>query len=93
MKFIFPQNYTFNTKFLGIIDYSSIFLNFIWWLIIFIITKIFNFKLLLTIIFFIITCLPILLISLFGVNQENIVYIMKYVFIFFKKPKIYLYKK
>lgn len=27
MKFIFPQNYNFKNKLLGIIDYSSLFIN------------------------------------------------------------------
>ena len=30
MKFIFPQNYKFNTKILGIIDYQTAILNLIW---------------------------------------------------------------
>ena len=29
MKFIFPQNYDFNTKIFGFIDYSTAFLNII----------------------------------------------------------------
>ena len=35
MKFIFPQNYNFKSKFLGIIDYSTLFLNIVWDLFIF----------------------------------------------------------
>ena len=30
MKFIFPQNYKFTTKVLGIIDYQTAILNLIW---------------------------------------------------------------
>ena len=30
MKFIFPQNYDFKNKLLGIFDYSTIFINIIW---------------------------------------------------------------
>ena len=30
MKFIFPQNYNFNSKILGIIEYSSILLDIVW---------------------------------------------------------------
>ena len=30
MKFIFPQNYNFNTKLLGIIDYSVAIADLIW---------------------------------------------------------------
>ena len=93
MKFIFPQNYKFTTKLFGFLDYSTAILNFIWWFIIFIITKLFINDLFTKIIFFIITCFPILLLSLFGFNQENIIYVLKYLYLFFKNPKIYLYKK
>ena len=93
MKFIFPQNYNFNTKLFGLLDYPTAILNFIWWFIIFIITKIFVTDLLTKITIFIITCFPILLISLVGFHQENIIYVFKYLLIFYKKPKLYLYKK
>ena len=92
MKFIFPQNYNFNFKLFGFLDYKTIFFNLIWWFIIFLISNIFD-DLLLKIIFFIIFCFPILLISFFGFNQENIVYVLKYIFLYFKNPRIYLYKK
>jgi len=93
MKFIFPQNYNFNTKLFGLLDYPTAIFNFIWWFIIFIITKLFISDLLIKIIIFIITCFPVLLISLFGFHQENIIYVFKYLFIFYKSNKIYLYKK
>lgn len=93
MKFIFPQNYRFNTKFFGLFDYPTLIFNFIWWIIIFIITKLLIPNLLTKFIFFIITCFPILLISIFGFHQENIIHVFSYLFIFYKRPKIYLYKK
>ena len=93
MKFIFPQNYNFNTKLFGLLDYPTAIFNFICWIIIFIITKLFIKDLFIKIIFFIITCFPILLISLFGFNQENIIYVFKYLIIFYKNTKLYLYKK
>lgn len=93
MKFIFPQNYNFNTKLFGLLDYPTVIFNFILWFIIFIITKIFIIDLMTKIIIFIIICFPILLISLFGFQQENIIYVFKYLFIFYKSNKIYLYKK
>lgn len=93
MKFIFPQNYRFNTKLFGLIDYSTAIFNFIWWVIIFCLTKLFSFDLLTQIIIFIITCFPVLLISLFGFYQENIIYVFYYIFVFYKSPKLYLYKK
>ncbi len=93
MKFIFPQNYRFQTKLFGFIDYPTAILNFIWWFIIFIITKILMLDLFTKIIVFIITCFPVLLISLFGFRQENILYVFRYLFSFWKSHKIYLYKK
>ena len=93
MKFIFPQNYRFQTKLFGLIDYPTAILNFIWWFIIFFITKLLMLDLFTKIIVFIITCFPLLLISLFGFQQENILYVFRYLFSFWKSHKIYLYKK
>ena len=92
MKFIFPQNYRFQTKLLGFIDYQTAILNFVWWFIIFLITKIFMLDLFTKIIVFIITCFPVLLISLFGFQQENILYVLYYIAKYLFKPKVYLYK-
>lgn len=93
MKFIFPQNYNFSTKLFGIINYSTLFFNIFYWVIIFIISNLIFNKLSLKIIFIIITCFPILLISLFGFQQENIIYVLKYIIKFLFNPKLYLYKK
>ena len=70
MKFIIPQNYNFKNKVFGILDYSTIILNIIWYLVIF-----FTFHLLFTDwnikIFFIISfCLPMTLCSIFGFYGE-----------------------
>ena len=35
MKFIFPQNYKFNNKLFGIIDYSTAIVNIVWYVFIF----------------------------------------------------------
>ena len=40
MKFIFPQNYNFENKILGVIDYTTALFNVIWYLIIFLINLI-----------------------------------------------------
>ena len=42
MKFIFPQNYNFKNKLFGVIEYSTIFLNLIWDLIVFIFINLFQ---------------------------------------------------
>jgi hypothetical protein len=93
MKFIIPQNYNFKNKIFGIIDYSTVFFNIIWYLIIFLIINFlltdWNIK-----IFLIISlCFPITLFSIVGFNGEPIVYVFKYVIKYIFRPKLYLYKK
>ena len=93
MHFIFPQNYFFNTKLFGVIDYSTAILNIILWLIIFLIIKNLIIPLIIKISIFIIICFPFLLISIIGLNNENILYVFTYLFKFLKSKKIYLYNK
>lgn len=93
MKFIFPQNYSFNTKLFGLIDYQTAILNLCCWVITFVITSLLKLNLFSKIIIFIIFCFPILLISIFGIHQENILYVFYYIFNFIKRSKIYLYQK
>ena len=43
MKFIFPQNYKFNNKILGVFDYSTAIINIVWYVFVYIIINfIFN---------------------------------------------------
>ena len=92
MKFIFPQNYNFKNKLFGIIDYSTIFLNIIWDLIIFIFINIFN-NLNIKIFLFFILCFPLLLFSISGFNGESILYVLSYISKYLLKQKIILFKK
>lgn len=93
MKFIFPQNYDFKNKLLGIIDYSTAFVNLLWYALIFLfINLIFN-DLTLKIFLFVIFCFPLLLFSMAGFNGENILYVFSYLIRFLLKPKLFLYKK
>ena len=92
MKFIFPQNYNFNSKLFGVIDYSTLLINLFWFFIIFLFLHLFN-NLTFKIIFFIITCFPVFLLSIIGFNHENIFYVICYLFKYLKSNKIYLYKK
>ena len=93
MKFIIPQNYNFKNKILGIIDYSTAFFNIIWYIAMFVILHLlfndWNIKVFLLISL----CFPITLFSIVGFNGEPIVYVFKYVFKYFLRPKLYLYKK
>ena len=92
MKFIFPQNYNFKNKLFGVIEYSTIILNLIWDLFIFIFINFFN-NLNIKIFLFFIFCFPLFLFSITGFNGESIIYVIRYIFNFLIKQKIYLFKK
>ena len=93
MKFFFPQNYNFKNKLFGVLDYNTVIANIIWILIILISINIFFQDLNIKIFLFIIFCFPFLLLSVFGFNGENILYVFSYIFRFFIKQKIYFYNK
>lgn len=92
MKFIFPQNYNFKNKLFGTIDYSTIILNLIWDLFIFIFVNFFN-NLNIKIFLFFVLCFPLLLFSFSGFNGENIIYVMTYIFKFLFKQKLLFFQK
>ncbi len=93
MKFIFPQNYNFKNKFLGVIDYSTLLLNIIWDLFIFALINLFFQNATIKIFIFIIFCLPIFLFSIVGFNHESIIYILIYFIKYLKSPKLHFYYK
>ena len=93
MKFIVPQNYDFKNKLFGIINYSTLIFNIIWFILTFSILQLlfenWNIKIFLLISF----CFPITIFSIVGFNGEPIIYVFKYILKYFFKPKLYLYKK
>ena len=93
MKFIFPQNYNFNNKLFGFIDYTTAIFNIFWFLFVFLLVNLLFSSLMIKIIICTIFCFPILLLSIIGFNGENIVYVFSYLFNFIKKQKIYFYNK
>ncbi len=93
MKFIFPQNYDFKNKLFGILDYSTVFVNFLWYAFVFIIVNLFFQNLTWKIFIFIVLCFPLLLLSFSGFHGENILYVFSYLIRFYLRPKLYLYKK
>ena len=93
MKFIFPQNYDFKNKIFGVIDYSTAFVNLLWYAFIFILVNVFFKSLSLKIFIFILCCFPLLLFSFVGFNGENIIYVFSYLIRFLLKSKLFLYKK
>lgn len=93
MTFVFPQNYNYNMKLLGFISYSTAILDAILGIVIFgIVNLIFN-SLNLKIYFFIGFYLPILLFSVFGINRENVIIVIRYIYKYIKNRKVYLYMK
>ena len=93
MKFIFPQNYNFKNKILGIIDYTTAIVNVVWYVLVFLIVNFLFNSINLKIIFFIIFCFPLFLFSFAGFNGENIIVVFKYMFNFIFKPKLLFYSK
>lgn len=93
MKFIFPQNYNFTNKLFGFIDYTTVIINIILGIIIYFPLHLFIKSLILRISIFIILFLPFLLFSIIGFNHEKILYILQYLYTFFRTPKFYLYCK
>ena len=92
MKYIFPTNYNFKNKILGIIDYPTLIFNILYFLIIFLIFNMIFRNLSLKIMFIIIFYFPIFIFSIVGFNHENILYSIFYIVKYFFMPKIYLYK-
>lgn len=93
MNFIFPKNYNFKAKFLGIIDYSTAILNIIiGGILLSLINFIFK-DLTLKIYLFISLYFPIFLFSILGINKENFITVFIYMIKFFKNQNVYLYKK
>lgn len=93
MKFIFPQNYDFKNKLFGIIDYSTAFVNLLWYAFVFLFVNFIFKSLTIKIFVFVVLCFPLLLFSFAGFNGENILYVFSYLFRFLLRPKLFLYKK
>ena len=93
MKFVFPQNYNFKSKLLGIIDYTSAIIDLIWGGIVYIILNLIFKNFQIKIFFFIVLVLPIIIISIVGINGENMLNVMMYFFKYLIKSKVYIYNK
>lgn len=93
MKFVFPRNYNFNTKLFGVIDYFTIIINIIFDFFIFSLSNLIFNNINIKIFICISLCFPIWLLSIVGLNNENIFLVLIYIFKYLKKPKLYLYNK
>lgn len=93
MKFIFPKNYDFKGKLLGIIDYPTVIVNVVWDLLVFLIINLLFSSISLKIFLFILLCFPLLLFSFSGFNGENIFCVFSYMSKFILKQKLMLFQK
>ena len=93
MKFIFPKNYDFKAKLFGVFDYLTIIINIIFDLFIFCICSLIFNDINIKIFICISLCFPLLILSIVGLNNENIFSVLLYIFKYFLKPRLYLYNK
>lgn len=93
MKFIFPQNYNFANKILGFFDYSTAIFLVCWCAIVGAVLHILIPIWTLKIVLFIVLCFPLVLFSIVGFNNENIVYVLNYLVRFAIKQKVLMFKK
>lgn len=93
MKFIFPRNYDFESKLFGVFDYFTIIINIIYSLFVFSVCNLLLNNIHIKIFLIISLCFPIFLLSIFGLNNENIFAVLTYILKYFLKPKLYLYIK
>ena len=93
LKFVIPQNYNLKNKFLGFLNYSTIIVNLVWIFLIFNILSLFSLSFHIQISLTIILCLPLVLFSIFGINNESIFQIILYLLKYFFKTKIYIFYK
>ena len=91
-KFIFPLNYKYSTKFLGIIDYSTLLPIIIYSVILIIFFNLLKLDFFISFgLFFILVLPPFLLLSV-GINNQPAFSYLKAIYTFYKNSKLYLYK-
>lgn len=93
MNFIFPSNYAFKNKLFGIVDYISIFVNLIWCFFIFALVNLLFSNINIKIIIFTAFSLPLLIFTIINNRNENILFVLLYIFKFMFSKKLYFYRK
>ena len=93
MNFIFPKNYNFSFKFLGLFNYSSIFINIIYGFSLYFFISIFFKTIVIKFYIFVVFFLPFFLFTTLNHSNENFFIVFHYIFKFFSSPKIYFYDK
>ena len=93
MHFVFPKNYNFKPKLFGFIEYTTAILDAIIGFLIYTFVNFVFTNVNIKIYVFISLFLPILLISILGINKESFLTVFRYIFKFIKNQNIYLYTK
>lgn len=93
ISFIFPKNYKFKSKLLGFIDYETAIVVVIYGIVLFTILNLIFSNLNIKIYMFVSLYFPIILFAFLGINNENIIDVIKYLFKFFISQKVILYEK
>ena len=93
MKFIFPQNYKFNSKLFGLIDIQTAVVSAIWAGIMYLIINLLFKSLYIKVCVFIITVFPVAIFRIVGVNGENIINVAIYMTKFMMRRRIMFYSK
>lgn len=93
MHFIFPKNYNFKPKLLGFIEYTTAIIDTVIGVIIYFLINLFFTNINTKIYVFISLFLPVLLISILGINKESFINVFKYMLKFIRNQNVYLYKK
>ncbi len=93
MNFIFPSNYNFKNKLFGIIDYTSVIINIIWYIFVYCLINLIFTDFNLKVIIFISLCLPFLIFTIINNRNENVLFVLLYIVKFFCNRKIYFYRK
>lgn len=91
-KYIFPMNYKYSTKFLGLIDYSTLLPLSIYTLIIIVLLSFFRIDFFISFGIFIVLVLPPLLLLSIGINNQPAIPYIIAIYKFYKNSKLYLYK-
>ena len=93
INFIFPKNYKFKSKLFGFIDYETAIIVAIYGVFLYIILNWIFENVNIKIYIFISLYFPVILISFLGINNENILDIIRYLFKYFISQKVILYWK
>lgn len=93
LKYIIPKNYDITPKILGTFEFYSLLITLFAVIITFVIISLFNITLINKISICIIINLPIFLLLNFGIESENILFIITYLVIFLFSRKTYIYDK